>query len=41
MGLMSMSLQKGSEGGWTVDGLPTTVDVSIEIKDLYSNFYLI
>lgn len=36
MGLMSMSVQKGSEGGWTVDGLPTTVDVSIEIKDLYS-----
>lgn len=36
MGLMSMSVQKGSEGGWTVDGLPTTVDISIEIKDLYS-----
>lgn len=36
MGLMSMSIQKGSEGGWTVDGLPTTVEVSLEIKDLYS-----
>lgn len=36
MGLMSMSVQKGSEGGWTVDGLPTTVDITLEIKDLYS-----
>lgn len=38
MGLMSMSVQKGSEGGWTVDGLPTSVDINIEIKDLYSKF---
>lgn len=38
MGLMSMSVQKGSEGGWTIDGLPTTVDITLEIKDLYSKF---
>lgn len=36
MGLLSMSVQKGSEGGWTIDGLPTTVDVSLDIRDLYS-----
>lgn len=36
MGIVSMSVQKGSEGGWTVDGLPTTVEVNLEIRDLYS-----
>ena len=36
MGLLSMSVQKGSEGGWTIDGLPTTVDISLDIRDLYS-----
>lgn len=37
MGLMSLSVQRGTEGGWTVDGLPTVVEATIEIKDLYSH----
>lgn len=37
MGLLSLSVQRGTEGGWTVDGLPTVVEISLEIKDLYNN----
>lgn len=38
MGLItSLNINKGSEGGWTRNGLPTVVDVSMDIKDLYSN----
>jgi hypothetical protein len=37
MGIItSMSITKGKESAWTVDGLPTEVDVSISLKDLYS-----
>ena len=32
-----MNVTKGSEGGWTKSGLPTSVNVSMTIKDLYSN----
>lgn len=32
----SLSIDKGKEGSWTVDGLPTEVDVSLTIKDLYN-----
>ena len=36
MGLITdMTITKGAEGSWTVDGLPTVVDVSMTIKDLY------
>lgn len=36
MGLVTnLSISKGSEGGWTRDGLPTTVNVNMSIKDLY------
>ena len=36
MGLITnMSIKKGKEGGWTRDGLPTVVDVSFTITDLY------
>ena len=36
MGLVtSLSVQKGKEGAWTIDGLPTEVDVTMTIKDLY------
>ena len=38
MGIMNMSVNKGAEGAWTFDGLPTVVDVSLDIKDLYSKF---
>lgn len=37
MGLLSLSVQRGTEGGWTVDGLPTVIEISLEIKDLYNN----
>lgn len=38
MGLVTnLSIQKGAEGGWTKSGLPTVVNCSMTIKDLYSN----
>lgn len=38
MGIITeMTIQKGKEGGWTKDGLPTVVDVSFTIQDLYSS----
>jgi hypothetical protein len=37
MGIITeMSFTKGKEGSWTKDGLPTVVDVSFSIQDLYS-----
>jgi hypothetical protein len=37
MGIItSMDISKGREGAWTIDGLPTEVDVNITLKDLYS-----
>lgn len=37
MGIISnMSINKGKESGWTLNGLPTEVDVSLTIKDLYN-----
>lgn len=37
MGIItSLSIQKGREGSWTLDGLPSEVDVSMTIKDLYN-----
>lgn len=39
MGIItSLAINKGTEGGWTVDGLPTVVDVNIDFKDLYNKF---
>ena len=36
MGIVTdLSFSKGKEGAWTLDGLPTEVDVSMTIKDLY------
>lgn len=36
MGIITgLSFAKGSQGKWTTNGLPTEVDVSLEIKDLY------
>lgn len=32
-----LSFGKGQEGFWTIDGLPTVVDVSMTIKDLYQS----
>ena len=34
--IQSVSFTKGGEGNWSQSGLPTVVDVSISIKELYS-----
>lgn len=37
MGIVtSLRIDKGKEGSWTLDNLPTEVDVSMTIKDLYT-----
>lgn len=37
MGIVTaLRIDKGKEGSWTIDGLPTEVDVSMTIKDLYN-----
>ena len=37
MGIVeSINVKKGSQGGWNSDGLPTELDVSISLKDMYS-----
>lgn len=37
MGMITgLNITKGKEGAWTIDGLPTEVDVDVELKDLYS-----
>ena len=41
MGIItSMDISKGKEGDWNANGLPTSIDVSITIKDLYDVFSL-
>jgi len=37
MGIITdLSIEKGKEGSWTLDGLPSEVDISMTIKDLYN-----
>lgn len=37
MGIIeSINVKKASQGGWSCDGLPTELDISISLKDLYS-----
>lgn len=37
MGIITnLSISKGKESSWSIDGLPSEVDVSIEIKDLFN-----
>ena len=37
MGIVTdLSITKGKEGSWTIDGLPSEVDVDLTIKDLYN-----
>ena len=38
--ITSMSINKGSEGEWTKDGLCTVMEISFEIEDLYQAFYM-
>ena len=41
MGIMtSLSITKGAEAEWTVDGIPTVAEVSFEIKDLYDGMFM-
>lgn len=41
MGIItSATINKGDKGKWTVNGVPTSVDVQLNIKDLYSSFFL-
>lgn len=36
MGIItSLSIRKGGEGSWNIDGLPTEVEISFTLKDLY------
>lgn len=38
LGLITdLNITKGSEGGWTRNGLPTSIDVSFTIRDLYES----
>jgi hypothetical protein len=38
MGIISsMTVTKGRTCAWNDDGLPTEIDISLDIKDLYSN----
>jgi hypothetical protein len=37
MGIITgMTIRKGKEAAWNIDGLPTEVDIDISIKDLYN-----
>lgn len=41
MGMIdSLVIDKGGDGSWTVDGLPSEVRLNIGIKDLYSNLMI-
>lgn len=41
MGMVeSITIDKGPEQSWTVDGLPTEVKVTLNIKELYSNLMM-
>lgn len=39
MGIITdMSIEKGNQGAWTQQGLPTEIDVNFTLTDLYKNF---
>lgn len=41
MGIVnSISIEKGPDKDWSITGLPTTVKISVSIKDLYSNLMI-
>lgn len=41
MGIITdLSISKGREGAWTPSGIPTMVDISFSIKDLYNELYI-
>ena len=41
MGIITgLSITKGDEGEWTLDGIPTVANISFEIKDLYDGLFM-
>lgn len=41
MGIItSMNITKGNTGSWTYEGIPTEVEISLDIKDLWSNMLM-
>lgn len=41
MGIITdLSVTKGAEGEWTLDGIPTVAEVSFTIKDMYEGFFM-
>lgn len=41
MGIIpGLSITKGEEGEWTLDGIPTVANVTFEIKDLYDGLFM-
>lgn len=41
MGIItSLNIEKGDKGRWTLDGLPTEVDVTFSMKDLYQILFI-
>ena len=41
MGIMgNLTITKGAEGEWTIDGLPTVAEVSFELQDLYEGLFM-
>ena len=41
MGIITdLSISKGAEGEWTIDGIPTVAEVSFSIKDMYDGMFM-
>ncbi len=41
MGIITnLSVSKGKEGSWSDNGIPTEVDISLSIKDLYTSMFI-
>lgn len=38
--ITSLSMSKGGEGYWTKSGLPTSIDISLTIQDIYDSKYI-
>lgn len=38
--ISSLSITKGGDGGWNILGQPTSADVTVSIKDLYSSMFI-
>ena len=41
MGIISsLSITRGAEAEWTIDGIPTVIELSFDIEDLYEGFFM-